>query len=89
MPTRMFEIMKPRVRSVVLVATGAFIGWMGGTGGFVADVDADVREGKSPVAFKSGGERSVVVLEKISKQITTLDQRLARIEATVTGQAQK
>jgi hypothetical protein len=46
---------------------------------------ADERDSRNKprTAFQSGGERSVVVLEKISKQIEQLDRRIANIEVAV------
>jgi hypothetical protein len=65
---------------------GLIIGWCVSAASPVPRATADIRKQKnSKVAFQSGGERSVAILEKISRQISTLDQRLARIEASVTG----
>jgi len=71
---------------MTILLLGLLLGWCLNTVLSVPQATADVRKQKdSRVAFQSGGERSVAILEKISKQITTLDQRLAKIEASVTG----
>ena len=73
-------------QKLTMLLLGLLLGWCVNTVSSVPEATADVRKKRdSRVAFKSGGERSVAVLEKISKQITTLDQRLAKIEASVTG----
>ncbi len=74
-----------RVKTILLLCTGCAFGWLAADSDFSADANADERRKTPPVAFKSGGERSVEVLEKISKQITALDARLARIETAVAG----
>lgn len=73
--------------SVLLI--GAAMGWMASVILEPVSLRADDRRDKPKVAFKSGGERSVLVLEKISKQINTMDSRLAAIEAAVTAKSKK
>ncbi|MDG2128380.1 MAG: hypothetical protein P8K08_10340 [Fuerstiella sp.] len=71
---------------LTMLLLGLVIGWCVNAVTSLPMVTADVRQQQdSKVAFQSGGQRSVAILEKISKQITTLDQRLAKIEASVTG----
>ena len=57
------------------------LGWAVTT--FTSVNDLHAQERKKPQAFLSGGERSAKILEKISEQIGTMDQRIARIEAAV------
>jgi hypothetical protein len=47
------------------------------------DAAADVRATPAPEAFKSGGERSELVLKEILTTIKTMDGRLKRIETVV------
>lgn len=69
------------IHSFVLLA-GMGLGWIFSSLSPVADARADERS-RSKVAFQSGSERSIMVLEKISKQIDGLDKRLAKIEAAI------
>lgn len=69
------------VHSFVLLA-GVGLGWIFSTISPVADAVADERS-RNKVAFQSGSERSVMVLQQISKQIESLDKRLANIESAI------
>ena len=73
--------------AICWLMAGLCLGWLLATVRTVPVATADERRkpAKPPVAFKSGGEVSAEILEKISKQITSIDQRLARIETAVTG----
>jgi hypothetical protein len=44
---------------------------------------AEVRRAGSPGHFKSGGERSVIVLQEIATTLKKMDERLERIEKAV------
>lgn len=70
---------------LAVLAVGIILGWISAGVLSTPNLHADERRKNPPVAFKSGGERSAEILEKISKQITTLDERLARIETAVAG----
>lgn len=76
-------------KTVSLLFVGIVCGWMTARISTPAALQADERKGKAPVAFKSGGERSAEILERISTQITTMDKRLAAIEAAVVGKKKK
>ena len=69
------------------LVAGLLLGWLAATVQPSPTASADERrtKPKPPTAFKSGGEVSAEILERISKQITSIDQRLARIETAVTG----
>ena len=71
--------------SFLVLFAGMALGWMATVVTEPADLKADDRRAKPPLTFKSGGERSVVILEKISGQIEKLDKRLALIEASIVG----
>jgi hypothetical protein len=47
------------------------------------DAAADVRATPAPEAFKSGGERSELVLKEVLSTLKTMDGRLKRIETVV------
>ena len=74
--------MQSKQSFLVLFASMA-IGWMATVVTEPSHLKADVRKAKPAVTFKSGGERSVEVLEKISAQIATMDKRLAAIESSI------
>ncbi|MEO2013255.1 MAG: hypothetical protein ABGZ53_02690 [Fuerstiella sp.] len=77
---------KHESQKLPLLLLGLAIGWCVNAVSSLPEATADVRtQTKSRIAFQSGGERSVAILEKISRQITSLDQRLAKIEASVSG----
>jgi len=46
-----------------------------------SDVHGEVRPTPVPESFKSGGERSEIVLREISETLKRIDARLAKIEA--------
>ena len=75
-----------RRRTAAVLLCGVLLGWLAATinSGDVLHAD-DRKPAPPPAAFLSGGERAAVVLEKISGQLTSIDQRLARIEAVVAG----
>ncbi|GAB5441607.1 MAG: hypothetical protein Fues2KO_19560 [Fuerstiella sp.] len=70
------------LKALPLLVVGAVIGAIVSQADISSAV-AQQRRPEPPVAFKSGGERAAETLEKISRQIEKLDQRLANIEATV------
>ena len=72
--------------SILLIITGMLLGNLLSQHALQSGVadDRDARN-KPRVAFQSGGERSVVILEKISRQIDQLDRRIANIEKAATG----
>jgi hypothetical protein len=75
-------------QKLMALLLGLLLGWCISAVAPLTAVTADERQQKNArIAFQSGGERSAEIVEKISRQITTLDQRLARIEASVTGKA--
>lgn len=75
--------------SIVILAIGCVLGWMTAGLNPAPRLNADEDRREAPAAFKSGGERSAEILAQISKQITKLDERLARIETAVAGSAAK
>lgn len=75
------------IHSFVLLA-GMGLGCIFSSLSPVADAQADERS-RSKVAFQSGSERSIMVLEKISKQIDGLDKRLAKIESAIVKTSSK
>jgi len=48
---------------------------------------ADVRQTERPPHFKSGGERSEILLREILRVLQKLDERVERIEKSITSQA--
>lgn len=77
---------KHESQKLTVLLLGLVIGWCVNAVSSLPEATADVRkQTSSRTAFQSGGERSVAILEKISRQIASLDQRLAKIEASVTG----
>lgn len=49
-------------------------------------VQAEVRRSPPRAAFESGSERSEKILKDISETLKRIDQRLARIETSVTAE---
>ena len=70
---------------IALLAAGGGLGWILSTVAAPTTLQADVRKNAPPATFKSGGERAAATLEKISRQIETMDKRLANIEAAVSA----
>lgn len=70
---------------LLLFVAGLVIGWATSAAEPLPSVSAQDRREQPPKAFLSGGERSAEILKQISKQITTMDNRLARIETAVAG----
>ena len=83
------SLLRGNRNSLFVLTLGMTLGWVAAGVFSTPGSYADERRKDAPTAFKSGGERSAETLEKISKQIATLDQRLARIESAVTGKKGK
>ena len=76
------------MKSLLAMTFGILIGFVvattvGRPAPLMAQQKFSSRNNKPPQAFLSGSERSLKLLEKISRQLETMDGRVKKIEAVI------
>ena len=76
-----------KMAAVGLLLVGIVLGCCFGVALSVSStaIAAEVRRGPPREAFKSGGERAVVVLEGMAESLKRIEKRLESIEKTIAG----
>lgn len=71
------------LRNLFAIALIGAVGFLCGYANQDNTAQAETRQSAPRVAFQSGSERSLAILQKIEQRLATIDQRLERFEKSL------